>query len=77
MVDFCKIIFFFNFRDLLKYFITIELINWKQLCSTYEAELKFGSASSPATHVFNTKLEDGAKRWTDFKNRVVEHVSIF
>ena len=72
-----KNFFFFFFRDLLKYFITIELINWKQLCSTYEAELKFGSASSPATHVFNTKLEDGAKRWTDFKNRVVEHVSIF
>jgi 26S proteasome regulatory subunit N5 len=62
-----------RYKDLLKYFITIELINWKQLCSTYEAKLKFGSASSPATHVFNTKLEDGAKRWTDFKNRVVEH----
>jgi hypothetical protein len=26
--------------------------------------------------VFNTKLEGGAKRWTDLKNRVVEHVSV-
>lgn len=64
-------------RELLKCFTTTELINWKQLCTTYESELKFGSASSPATHVFNTKLEGGAKRWTDLKNRVVEHVSIW
>ena len=69
-----KILSFF-FRELLKSFTTTEIINWKQLCSTYEQELKMGSASSPATHVFNTKLEGGAKRWTDFKNRVVEHVS--
>lgn len=62
-----------RYKELLKCFTTTEIINWKQLCGTYEAELKFGSASSPATHVFNTKLEGGAKRWTDFKNRVVEH----
>ncbi|XP_022313454.1 26S proteasome non-ATPase regulatory subunit 12-like [Crassostrea virginica] len=61
------------YKELLKCFTTSELINWKQLCTTYESELKFGSASSPATHVFNTKLEGGAKRWTDLKNRVVEH----
>lgn len=70
-------ILLFPSRELLKCFTTTELINWKQLCTTYESELKFGSASSPATHVFNTKLEGGAKRWTDLKNRVVEHVSIW
>jgi hypothetical protein len=37
--------------------------------------LKLGSAGNPPTHVFNTKLEGGAKRWVDLKNRVVEHVS--
>lgn len=64
------------YRELLKCFTTTEIIHWKQLCNTYESELKFGSTNGPATHVFNTKLEGGAKRWTDLKNRVVEHVSI-
>ncbi|XP_069122843.1 26S proteasome non-ATPase regulatory subunit 12-like [Argopecten irradians] len=62
-----------KYQDLLNCFTTSELITWKQLCLTYESELKFGSTSSPATHVFNTKLEGGAKRWADLKNRVVEH----
>ena len=65
-----------SFRDLLKCFTTDEIINWKQLCQTYESELKFGSANSPSTHVFNTKQEGGAKRWQDLKNRCVEHVSV-
>lgn len=62
-----------KYRELLKCFTTTEIIHWKQLCNTYESELKFGSTNGPATHVFNTKLEGGAKRWTDLKNRVVEH----
>ncbi|KAK3585181.1 hypothetical protein CHS0354_001816 [Potamilus streckersoni] len=61
-----------KYRDLLKCFTTPEIIQWKQLCQTYESELKFGSPGSPPTHVFNTKLEGGTKRWQDLKNRVVE-----
>lgn len=61
-------------RDLLKLFTTPELINWKDLCGTFESELKLGSAGNPPTHVFNTKQEGGVKRWGDLKTRVVEHV---
>ena len=62
-------------RDLLKCFTTSELIQWKMLCQNFEVELKTGSANNPPTHIFNPKQENGAKRWTDLKNRVVEHVS--
>ncbi|KAL5018614.1 hypothetical protein ScPMuIL_004336 [Solemya velum] len=61
------------YKELLKCFTTPEIINWKNLCQVYESELKFGSPGTPATHVFNTKLEGGAKRWQDLKNRVVEN----
>lgn len=64
-------------RDLLKCFTTPELIQWKMLCQNFETELKSGSATSVPTHVFNPKQENGVKRWTDLKNRVVEHVSGF
>ncbi|XP_052764852.1 26S proteasome non-ATPase regulatory subunit 12-like [Mya arenaria] len=62
-----------KYKDLLKCFITNEIIQWKLFCQQFEAELKFGSPGNPATHVFNTKQEGGAKRWADLKNRVVEH----
>lgn len=62
-----------KYQDLLKQFTTNEVIQWKPFCQQYESELKFGSAGSPPTNVFNTKLEGGAKRWADLKNRVVEH----
>ncbi|KAK7113343.1 26S proteasome non-ATPase regulatory subunit 12-like [Littorina saxatilis] len=62
-----------KYRDLLKCFTTPELIQWKMLCQNFETELKTGTATSPPTHVFNPKQENGVKRWTDLKNRVVEH----
>lgn len=65
-----------NFRELLECFTTNEIIQWKPFCQQFESELKFGSAGSPSTHVFNTKQEGGAKRWADLKNRVVEHVGL-
>ncbi|XP_050393713.1 26S proteasome non-ATPase regulatory subunit 12 [Patella vulgata] len=62
-----------KYRDLLKCFTTPEIIQWKLLCNIYENELKVGSDISPATHIFNTRLEGGIKRWQDMKIRVVEH----
>ena len=71
----CRNVMFLFCRELLKCFITDEIIQWKPFCQMYESELKFGSPGSPSTHVFNTKQEGGTKRWQDLKNRVVEHVS--
>lgn len=51
----------------------MELIQWKELSSDYEKELKSGSL---ATDVFLADTEKGNKRWADLKNRVAEHVSI-
>lgn len=48
--------------------MTAELIKWSGLCDVYEAELR-----SKANTVF-PKNEDGDSRWTQLKNRVVEHV---
>lgn len=60
------------YKDLLKNFTTIELMRWQQVCHIYEKELKEGSEGNPATGVF-TQSEQGEKRWTDLRNRVVEH----
>jgi 26S proteasome regulatory subunit N5 len=57
---------------LLDLFLTNEIMNWRDFVSKYEAELR---GSSPGANIFNSKTEDGNKRWTDLKNRVVEHVS--
>nr|KAG5713755.1 hypothetical protein BaRGS_024382 [Batillaria attramentaria] len=62
-----------KYRELLKCFTTVELIQWKMLCQNFEADLKTGSTTNPPTHVFNPKQENGVKRWADLKNRVVEH----
>ncbi|XP_013794240.1 26S proteasome non-ATPase regulatory subunit 12-like [Limulus polyphemus] len=61
-----------KFRDLLKLFITPELIRWEGLCQGYEEILKEGTSDCPATGVFS-KDEMGEKHWEDMKNRVVEH----
>ncbi|KAL3272938.1 hypothetical protein HHI36_014396 [Cryptolaemus montrouzieri] len=53
------------YKQLLKLFTTPELIKWSGLCELYETELK-------STPVFSGN-EQSKKRWTDLKNRVVEH----
>lgn len=58
------------YSALLDLFLTNEIMNWRDFVSKYEAELR---GSSPGTNIFNSKTEDGNKRWTDLKNRVVEH----
>ncbi|XP_077294721.1 regulatory particle non-ATPase 5 [Arctopsyche grandis] len=54
------------YKELLKMFINPELIRWDGLCSLYMETLR-------ATSVFDPATEDGEKRWTDLRNRVVEH----
>ena len=58
------------FRELLQSFTTNELIQWKSLCSSYEAELR-----TTELGIF-PKTESGDNNWTQLKNRVVEHVSL-
>lgn len=52
----------------------MELMRWSTLVEDYGMELRKGSLESPATDVFGS-TEEGERRWTDLKNRVVEHVS--
>ena len=52
-------------------------MNWKELCTEYETELRNGPTNSTAATVFTSKTEEGNKRWKDLKVRVVEHVSIY
>ncbi|KAJ3583222.1 hypothetical protein NHX12_034176, partial [Muraenolepis orangiensis] len=61
-----------KYRDLLKQFITMELMRWASLVEDYGTELREGSPDSPTTDVFASS-EEGEKRWKDLKNRVVEH----
>ncbi|KAA0200092.1 hypothetical protein HAZT_HAZT002954 [Hyalella azteca] len=58
------------YKNLLQLFATEELIKWSGLCSVYEAELR-----SDATDVFSRDSDQGNERWTQLRNRVVEHVS--
>jgi hypothetical protein len=51
---------------------TDEVINWRSLIEHFEQDLKVGDSLFPATDAF--KSEEGAKRWSDFKTRIVEHV---
>ncbi len=67
--------FFFLISDLIKLIKTDEVINWRNLIEHFEQDLKVGDSSFPATDAF--KSDDGAKRWTDFKTRIVEHVIRF
>ena len=64
------------FRELLRLFINPELIKWSGLCEIYENELKHGNEERKATEVFDPSTEDGVKRWSDLRSRVVEHVRI-
>ena len=54
---------------------TDEVINWRSLIEHFEQDLKVGDSSYPATDAF--KSDEGAKRWSDFKTRIVEHVKFF
>ena len=47
-------------------------MQWKEVCDTYETELREGSGHV----VFSSKTEAGNKRWADLKIRTVEHVSL-
>lgn len=57
-----------QYKELLKHFITRELINWRSMCEAYEKELRL----QPGT-IFAVGDEMGDRRWNDFKSRVVEH----
>lgn len=56
-----------QYKELLKLFITRELIDWRSMCEAYEKELR-----TPGT-IFAAGDEMGDRRWNDFKSRVVEH----
>lgn len=60
-----------KYSDLIKLIKTDEVINWRNLIEHFEQDLKIGNSSYPATDAF--KSDEGAKRWTDFKTRIVEH----
>ena len=53
---------------------TDEIIHWRVVIDHFEQDLKVGDSTFPATDAF--KSEEGAKRWSDFKTRIVEHVCI-
>ncbi|XP_019613775.1 PREDICTED: 26S proteasome non-ATPase regulatory subunit 12-like [Branchiostoma belcheri] len=61
-----------KYKELLKNFMTAELMRWGFVCEIYEQELRKGSADSPATDIF-PHTETGDKRWAELRNRVVEH----
>ncbi len=60
------------FKRLLEQFTTMELIDQARLCQVYEATLRKGTSEDPPTGAFDGTA-DGEKRWTDLRNRVVEH----
>lgn len=55
-----------TYKELLRLFVNPELIKWSGLCEIYEEDLR-------ETEVFSPYTEEGCKRWTDLRNRVVEH----
>lgn len=57
-----------QYKELLKLFMTPELINWRSLCQAYEKELR----TAPGA-IFVAGDEMGDRHWKDFKSRVVEH----
>lgn len=62
-----------KYMELLKLFVTMELIKWTALCENYESELRTQPVGNSAIEVFAPTAEDGNKRWDDLKKRVVEH----
>ncbi|KAK0082743.1 hypothetical protein PV325_009925 [Microctonus aethiopoides] len=55
-----------TYKELLRLFVNPELIKWSGLCEIYERDLR-------STEVFTASTEEGRKRWTELRNRVVEH----
>jgi len=53
-------------HDLVKCFITRELVRWPSIESRYGPDLR-------ATNVFLSNDDDGNKRWEDLHTRVIEH----
>jgi len=58
-----------EYQEILAKFTTKELISQADFSTSYEAVLREGAG---ATEVF-AKTEEGEKRWSDLKARVVEH----
>lgn len=58
-----------NFKNLITLFIKKELMRWPIIEKIYSPILSSSFVFSPTT-------EDGARRWKQFKDRVIEHVSI-
>jgi hypothetical protein len=59
--------FLYMFRQLLKLFLTQELMRWPQFENLFRAELN--------QHAVFTELVDGKNpMWTNLRKRVVEHV---
>lgn len=52
----------------------MEIIQWQELKTNYENELKYETL---ATDIFSINSEKGIKRWAELKNRVAEHVSYY
>uniref|UniRef100_A0A915ASH6 PCI domain-containing protein n=1 Tax=Parascaris univalens TaxID=6257 RepID=A0A915ASH6_PARUN len=62
-----------EYNLLLELFINEEIIFWKDtMLSTFEDLLRRGTATCPATDVFDA-TESGNKRWADLQTRVGEH----
>ncbi|XP_074602360.1 regulatory particle non-ATPase 5 isoform X1 [Brevipalpus obovatus] len=61
-----------NYTDVLKFFTTSELIDWRGFVRGFEDILRTGSTDCPATAVYGFS-DMGKKRWKDLKSRVVEH----
>ena len=61
--------FTFCFRELLNCFITKELVRWPKVEEVFKHEL--------ATSLyFQLGSDSGKKRWSDLRNRVIEHVRL-
>jgi len=58
-----------KYKEVLEKFTTKEIISQADFCKSYEAELRSGEGG---VEVFS-KTEEGEKRWTDLRARIVEH----
>lgn len=54
------------FKELLKEFTTIELINWYELKAKFKEDLI-------SLGIFNVNLQEGLKAWKDFRTATIEH----
>ncbi|CRL07268.1 CLUMA_CG020247, isoform A [Clunio marinus] len=59
------------YKEFLKEFTTIELINWYSIKSKFKEDLM-------TLGIFNLNNEDGLKKWKDFRTATIEHnVKVF